>query len=95
MNTNGRLTGRDGHGTQQGRVAVTGGISVKVPHSVRNGIVLYGQVPSLNGSVKLYWVKKRRVGTGRFTYLCTCEGNFLGSHLCRHIAAFRLAEAES
>ena len=91
----GRASGRNGHGTQEGQVAVTGAVSVKVPHSVRNGIILYGQAPSLNGSVKLYWVKKRRIGTGRFAYACTCEGSFLGNHLCCHIATFRLAEVEA
>ena len=95
MDTNGRVS-RNGHGIQQGLVdvAVTGGTSVKVPQAVRNGIVLYGQVPSLNGLVRLHWVKKRRIGTSRFAYSCTCEGNFLGNHLCKHIATFRLAEAE-
>jgi len=96
MDTHGRLAGRNGHGVQEGlgNVAVAGGISVKVPQAVRNGVVLYGQVPSLNGSLKLYWVKKRRLGVGRFAYQCNCEANFLGNHLCRHIAAFRLAETE-
>ena len=96
MDTNGRLGSRNGHGVQQGTadIAVTDGISVRVPQAVRNGVVLYGQVPSLNGSLKLYWVKKRRLGVARFAYQCNCEANFLGNHLCRHIAAFRLAEVE-
>ena len=96
MDMNGRLGSRNGHGVHQGLVdaAMTGGISVKVPQTVRNGVVLYGQVPSLNGSLKLYWMKKRRLGMARFTYQCHCEANFLGNHLCRHIAAFRLAEIE-
>ena len=96
MDTNGRLGSGNGHGVHQGLVdtAMTGGISVKVSQAVRNGVVLYGQVPSLNGSLKLYWVKKRRLGVARFAYQCNCEANFLGNHLCRHIAAFRLAEEE-
>ena len=96
MDMNGRLGSGNGHGVQDGlgNVAVMGGISVKVPQAVRNGVVLYGQVPSLNDSLKLYWVKKRRLGTARFVYSCNCEASFLGNHLCKHIAAFRLAETE-
>jgi len=73
-------------------VAATDGISIQAPCLVRNGIVLYGRISSLHEAARLYWVKKRRIGTGRFAYSCTCEGNFLGNHLCSHIALFKLAE---
>ena len=89
MDTNGRVTHRNGHG-----VAPVAGIGVvlQTPRAVRYGVVLYGRVPSLHDACKAYWVKKRRVGAGRFVYTCSCEANFLGGHLCSHIAAFRLVE---
>ncbi|TXT25961.1 MAG: hypothetical protein FD131_4420 [Rhodocyclaceae bacterium] len=94
MNTNGSLAGQNGHGVRQGMAAaaLTAGISVQMPRAVRNGVVLYGQVPSRHEASRRYWVKKRRVGTGRFAYACSCEGSFLGNNLCSHIALFKLAE---
>jgi hypothetical protein len=62
------------------------------PIEPRHGVVLYGHVPSSRDPARWYWVKKRRTGKGRFAYSCTCEGSFLGGHLCRHIAQFKLAE---
>jgi len=70
-----------------------GAVGLVRPQTVRQGIVLYARVPSTQESDKRYWVKKRRTGHRRFAYSCTCEGSFLGGHLCRHIAAFKLAEA--
>ena len=89
MDTTGRVASRNGHGVE---AVVRSGVALQIPRVVRNGIVGYGEVPSLRDSFRRYWVKKRRVGTGRFVYACSCEGSFLGGHLCRHIAAFRLAE---
>ncbi len=69
-----------------------GAVGLVRPQIVRQGIVLYARVPSTQESDKWYWVKKRRTGHHRFAYRCTCEGSFLGGHLCRHIAVFKLAE---
>ena len=88
MDTNGRVASRNGHGVEAAGI----GVALQTPRAMRNGVVLYGQMPSLHDSLKRYWVKKRRLGVGRFSYSCSCEASFLGGHLCRHIAAFRLAE---
>ena len=88
MNTNGRLAGQNGHSVRQGmtKVALTAGVSVRMPQDVRNGVVFYGQVRSSDGE-SWYTVKKVRLGNQRFSYACTCLGNFLGGHSpCRHIA---------
>jgi len=94
MNTNGRLAGQNGHGVRQdlAAAALTTGVSARKPDTLRNGVVLYGQVRSSDGE-SWYTVKKVRLGTHQFSYACTCLGNFLGGHsLCRHIAALKLAE---
>ena len=95
MNTNGRLAGQNGHSVRQNLAAatLTTGVSVRMPHAVRNGVVLYGQVRSSDGG-SWYTVKKVRLGAYRFSYACTCLDNFLGGYSpCRHIAALKLTEA--
>ena len=69
-----------------------GGVWVFKPKTLRNGIVLYGKVLSLRDGRKVYDLKKERMGVSQFNYTCTCTGNFLGRHLCQHIARFKLAE---
>lgn len=94
MEPSSRLAGQNGHGIQRGMAAavLTTGVSVRKPNTARNGVVLYGQVRSSDGE-SWYTVKKVRLGTHRFSYACTCLGNFLGGHSpCRHIAALKLAE---
>jgi len=93
----------DGHaGSRQngadrinGRLRVSSrSVSVTRPQALRSGIVLYGQVLASDGR-SWYTVKKKRTGTARFTYACTCLGSFLGEHpLCRHIAIFKLVESQ-
>lgn len=95
MNTNGRLAGQNGHSVRQNLAAatLTTGVSVRMPQDVRNGVVFYGQVRSSDGK-RWYTVKKVQLGIHRFSYACTCLGNFLGGHSpCRHIAALKLTEA--
>jgi hypothetical protein len=69
-------------------------VSLRHPRELRNGVVLYGSVRSSDGTTS-YTVKKERVGSHRFVYGCTCLGNFLGHYLCKHLAAFKLAEAQA
>lgn len=94
MNTNGNVaTDRNGTTGTNGRLP-TQGVSIVKPQALRNGIALYGQVRSSDGRT-WYTVKKKRTGKYRFTYDCSCPGNFLGEyHPCRHIAIFKLAESE-
>ena len=93
MDTNGRLEHGNGVHRRVVRAVVAGSVSLRVPRETRGDIVLYGQVLSSNGST-WYTVKKERLGRYQFEYRCTCAGNFLGAYpLCRHLAAFKLAEA--
>ena len=93
MDTNGRLEHGNGVHREVVRAVVVGSVSLRVPQEARNGIVLYGSALSGDGASS-YTVKKVRLGAHRFSYACTCLGSFLGGHApCRHIAAFRLAEA--
>jgi len=74
------------------RVDQDGGVWVFKPKTVRNGVVLYGKVVSVSDGRRVYNLKKERLAAYRFTYTCTCQGNFLGGYLCQHIARFKLAE---
>jgi len=69
-----------------------GAVGLVRPQTIRQGVVLYARIPSTQEPNTWYWVTKRRTGSHRFAYRCTCEGNFLGGHLCKHIAAVKLAE---
>ena len=69
------------------------GVFLRTPRHLRNGVVLYGSVQSSDG-ITSYTVKKERVGH-QFVYGCNCLGNFLGRHLCKHLAVFKLAEAQA
>ncbi len=64
------------------------------PKTIRNGIVLYGKVASSEDR-RCYTVRKKHVGSFRYSYQCTCDGWFLGGYpICRHLALFKLAETE-
>ena len=94
MDMNGRLGSRNGNGVHQEgvRAVVVGSVSLRVPREARGNIVLYGNVLSSDGNT-WYTVKKTRLGRYQFAYRCTCAGNFLGEYpICRHLAAFKLAE---
>lgn len=94
MDTNGRWGSRNGNGVHQGvvRAVMVGSASLRVPREPRGNIVLYGSVLSSDGS-RWHTVKKTRIGRYQFAYHCTCAGNFLGEYpVCRHLAAFKLAE---
>ena len=94
MDTNGRLGSRNGYGVHQQVVGavMVGSVSLRVPREARGNIVLYGSVLSSDGTTS-YVVKKERLGRYQFAYHCTCAGNFLGEYpICRHLAAFKLAE---
>ena len=93
MDTNGRLENENGVHRQVVKMAVVGSVSLRVPHEARGNIVLYGSVLSRDGST-WYTVKKERLGRYQFAYRCTCAASFLGEYpICRHLAAFKLAEA--
>lgn len=62
------------------------------PKAVRNGVVLYGKVSSVKDGRRVYNLKKERIAPYQFNYLCSCLGNFLGHHLCSHIARFKVVE---
>ena len=97
MNPNGNSAiTRNGTAGTNGRLfPQTQGVSIVKPRELRHGIVAYGQVRSSEGET-WYTVKKKRTGKYRFTYYCTCLGNFLGEyHPCRHIAVFKLVEVEA
>ena len=96
MNTNGcranRFGSRNGY-LPSSIIYQDGGVWLFRPKTVRNGVVLYGKVVSFNDGRKAYNVKKERIGAYQFNYVCTCLGNFLGHHLCSHIARLKLVEA--
>lgn len=94
MSTNGKVaTTRNGTTWTNGQLP-TQCVSVVKPKELRHGITAYGQVVSSDGHTS-YIVKKKRTGRYRFTYYCNCPGSFLGEyHPCRHIAVFKLAEAD-
>ena len=94
METNGRL--EHGNGVHRGGVqaVAVGSVSLRVPQEARGNIVLYGSVLASDGTT-WYTVKKERVGRHQFVYRCNCPGSFLGGHLCKHLASFKLAEAQA
>ena len=93
MVRNGR-TAHNGRSPQAMLIPQHNGVSLRSPRDLRNGVVLYGSVQSSDG-ITSYTVKKERVGRHRFVYGCNCLGNFLGRHLCKHLAAFKLAEVQA
>ena len=72
------------------------GVNVKVIIQTakrrQNRIVKYGAVLSFSGGEKFYDVKKLGYGTNRFGYSCKCDDNWNRGRICKHIAAFKLAE---
>jgi len=67
---------------------------IKEPTEIRRGIVLYGWVLSALTAGKTYLIKKKRIGSGRFSYKCTCEHGFWAEQICKHVAAFVVAERQ-
>ena len=67
-------------------------VALKVPKAVNKGLVLHGAVLSKD---HIYRVAKYRTGRGRHSYRCACDYNILTRGICKHIAAFIVAERET
>jgi len=67
-------------------------VVIQTPKKYQNRIVKYGWVASLSEGEKFHKIAKRRYGDNRFGYSCDCDDNFWRGRLCKHVAAFKMAE---
>lgn len=67
-------------------------VIIQTPKKYQNRIVKYGWVLALTEDKKFHKIAKRRYGDNRFGYSCDCDDNFWRGRLCKHVAAFKMAE---
>ncbi len=79
-------------------------VTIQTPKKYQNRIVKYGWVLSFQSRTeagtkvagdkgeRFYKIAKRRFGPNRFGYSCDCDDNFWRGRLCKHVAAFKIAE---